>query len=134
MQALLEKMGLSKDELVQQYCQGRTTHVSELSFAEAVELNTYLYSLLQQAPADPREKQRRRVIAHLRGAGFERVKLTATNRIIIADMPRINQWVETNFKADLNSLSTQQLSQVIVAAGNVEKSYKKQLSHDPRSN
>lgn len=114
-----------KDDMAFKYSLGRTTHLGELYHHEAVELNTYLYHLLTELnknkPTDPRNGQRLKIIAHCRACGWEVVK----EGKLVADMPRIYKWVEINFKADLNALSSEQLSKVIVAAENMEKSHRK---------
>jgi hypothetical protein len=119
---------LTKDDVVKQFSNNRTTHIGELDFVEAVELNSYLYAIQQQAPPDPRDKQRKAVIAICRSCGWEKfVRRGRSDAKIIADMPRINAWVEKHFKGSLNSLSTQELSKVIVAAENMKASTDKAI-------
>jgi hypothetical protein len=125
--AALKNMCSSKDDMVKQFTNNRTTHIGELSFAEAVELNTYLYNL-QQTPTkiyNAEDRKRKRIIALCRSIGWEVLK----GDKLVADMPRINNWVATNFNAHLNELSTQQLSKVIVAAENMKASTDKAIQN-----
>lgn len=120
--AALQAQGLSKDELVKSFCNNRTGHVSLLHQPEAEALNKHLYSILQEhnrqqeAVKDLLDRQRKKLIAHLKTAGFTH---PATGK---ADMQRIYSWVETNFKTHLNKMDKGQLSKAIVAAQNVERS------------
>ncbi len=120
----LKLQKVTKDELLHQFSNNRTTHIGELTFTEAVELNSYLYAIMQQAPPDPRDAQRKKVIALCRAYGWEFWLTKNGDRRLVADMKRINGWVLANFKAPLNALSTEDLSRCIVAAENMERSHR----------
>jgi hypothetical protein len=121
--SLISRLGWSADdkaETVLQYTAQRTRHSSKMSYIECAEMISALESLTR-ADDEAKNKKRRRVISHLREAGY-----TKDGK---ADMPGIYTWCRTQkHKKPLNNLTSHQLSELIHAAEKVKAHYLKQVS------
>lgn len=133
--SLISKLGIddeTKQGLVMQYTKGRTKRSSEMFQHECHQLIEALRAKLPgQTPRQafvPRnkleakkERQRKRIISHLKEAGY-------TLPCGRADMHAINLWVEKQkFKKTLNQHTTAELSQLIYAAGKVRDHFLKHV-------
>lgn len=104
-----------KASLVKQYTQGRTDHSSQMEFAECQELINHLQAAAGggNGSFDVLDVKRKRVISHLKEAGFT----LPDGR---ADMPAIYAWVrKQKYKKPLNDLTGEELSKLIHAAAGV---------------
>lgn len=122
----------TKQSLVMQFTKGRTTHSSEMFQHECDQLIEALQAKLPQpkprrafVPKNEleakKERQRKRIISHLKEAGY----MLPDGR---ADMHAINLWVKKQkFKKTLNQHTSEELSQLIYAAGKVRDHFLKHI-------
>lgn len=117
--AILNKQGIdaeAKAELVLDFTNGRTHRSSQMTDEECLNLIRSLNAPVR----DELDKKRKRVISHLKGAGY----ILGDGR---ADMTAINQWVQKQkFKKPLNKHTSSELSTLIYAAEQVLDLYLKQ--------
>jgi hypothetical protein len=104
----------TKDELVHEFTNGRTTRLSEMYETEAINLNKYLKGEF----SDVLDRKRKRVIAQCRECGW----VLPGDK---ADMPRIEKWIYETFEINFNDMDAQDLSKAIVAAENMKRGYLK---------
>lgn len=119
---LLQQLGIDEEQkldMVSSYTNGRTTSSSQMYWHECQNLINFL-NAQASGKADVADRKRKRVISQMRQAGY----VTATGK---ADMRAIEAWVLKTFKKPFNSLSTGELSKVIVASENVKKHYLSKL-------
>lgn len=119
--------GRLKADLVVQYTGGRTIKSSEMSYDECQALINYLQSRVyayspEQAVLD---KKRKRVISHLKEAGF----ILPDGK---ADMQSIYAWVKRQkHKKGFNEHTDGELSELIHAAAQVKDYFLSKLSSFP---
>lgn len=104
--AMLNGAGLSnqKETLVSSFTQGRTVQLSEMLPKEFDSLLGYLERQPPQK-TDPRDQQRKHIIAVFREMGY--------NTGGRADMPRIKKAVFDKWGKDLNDYDTGELSRIV---------------------
>lgn len=116
---LLCKLGIdqdTKEAFVRQYTDGRTARSSQMYPHQCAQLIAMLSAQLTEHDKD-RNARRRRVISHLKEAGYTRPDGSA-------DMPAIYAWVmRQKHKTPFNHLTAPQLSQLITAAQGVRDHY-----------
>lgn len=119
----LNKAGarLTKDDLVADATGGQTTHLSQLNAVQWRALMEHANGLLVAfgltGTSDPNDRKRKRVISHLKEAGY----MLPNGR---ADMQAIEAWVlKQKHGKRLNAHTSQELSELIYAAEKVKQHY-----------
>ena len=128
--ALLTKAGLMerKAELVYSFSDNRTEHSSELYDVQAISLVKHLQGIISQSEAktalEKRKEEQEEAKQKLR-----RVIISIWYKIENANTPEerkatvkvCKEWVQKNFKSDLNTFSAQDLFKIKLAAEQVYK-------------
>jgi len=119
----LNKAGarLTKDDLVADATGGQTTHLSHLNAAQWRALTEHTNALMaafgMNSPNDPNDRKRKRVISHMKEAGY----MLPNGR---ADMEAIEAWVQKQkYGKRLNAHTGKELSDIIHAAEKVKQHY-----------
>lgn len=119
----MKSQGFDPDrkDLVNTFTGGKKTGLTQLSATEYHEFIAWLklrFELSNSEDKQVRDKKRKRVIAHMCGAGYVNA---ITGK---PDMPTIESWVlQQKHKKPFNSLSSKELSELIVAAQGVERHF-----------
>lgn len=118
--ALIGQLGFDDDMkavLINTYTHGRTMHSSNMSVMECQELINYLHNKVKEKEFE-KDKMRKRVISHMKEAGYT----LPDGR---ADMPAIQAWVQRQkYKKQLNKHTKKELSDLIYAADKVRQHFK----------
>ncbi|HSW64958.1 MAG TPA: hypothetical protein VLH56_16850 [Dissulfurispiraceae bacterium] len=116
----LNKSGvcITKDDLVFEVSGGQTTHLGKLSDGQFMELFNHVRGILTSfGGADAGDRKRKRVISHLKEAGY----VLANGR---ADMAAIEAWAQKQKHGKrLNAHNLAELSDLIYAADKVRQHY-----------
>lgn len=119
---LINDLGLDeeqKQEMVLSYTDNRTSSSSQMYWHECQNLINFL-NAQKSGKMNVADRKRKRVIAQMRQAGY----VLPNGK---ADMTAIENWVAKMFKHPFNSISSEKLSKVIVAAEKVKDHYLSKL-------